>query len=142
MESSNDLSVDNGEAQSLGPVYPNTNGITGDMVLRGLLDDVEFIVYQHDCVNGAAGEHSIVTSGLLGRVRMQNNGVVALPELRSWTQLLEQTGVISETCLDCRSKQFGSQIGEEREPCEFPIAYEWVPFTVTAVGGEDVRVLH
>ena len=62
----------------------------GDMVLRGLLDDVEFIVYQHDCVNGAAGEHSIVTSGLLGRVRMQNNGVVALPELRSWTQLLDR----------------------------------------------------
>lgn len=139
-ESTNDLSVDNGEAQSLGPIYPNANGITTDMVLRGLLDDAEFVIYQHD-VFGAAGEHSEVASGILGRVRMQNNGVVAIPELRAWTQLLEQTGVISETCLDCRSKRFGSQIGEEREPCEYDIDGndEWKDFTVTDVGTEDVR---
>jgi len=138
LEATNDLSVDNAEAQSLGPVYPNTNGITADMVLRGLLDNAPYRVYQH-AVGGGAGEHSIIASGVIGRVRMQNNGTVAIPELRSWTQLLDQTGIISETCLDCRSKQFGSQIGEEREPCEYPIAYEWVPFTVSDVGAESVR---
>ena len=139
-ESTNDISVDNGEAQTLGPVYPNTNGITTDMVLRGLLDDAEFVIYEHD-VYGGAGEHSEVASGILGRVRMQNDGMVAIPELRSWTQLLDQTGIISQTCLDCRTKHFGSQEGEEREWCGYDIDgnNEWQDFTVSAVGSEDVR---
>jgi hypothetical protein len=64
---------------------------------------------------------------------------VAIPELRSWSQLFDQTGIISQTCIDCRTKHFGSQEGEEREWCGFDLAYEWVPFTVTDVGAESVR---
>lgn len=136
IESTNDLAVDNAEAQSLVPVYP-LQGITEDMVNRGTLDNVDFVVYEH-LVGGAAGVHEIKGAGVIGRVRIEQ-GLVVIPELRAYTELLAQTGIISQTSLDCRTKRFGSQEGEEREWCGYDITAEWVPFTVTAVGDETVR---
>lgn len=137
-EATNDLGVDNAEVQTLLPILPMP-GITEDMVVRGELDTAKYIVYEHK-VGGPTDTHTIKQSGVLGRVRFEQ-GLVMIPELRGWTQLLDQTGIISQTCLDCRSKRFGSQSGEEREFCGYDIDgnNEWVDFTVTAVGTETVR---
>lgn len=137
LESTNDLSVDNGEAQSLITLIPDT-GITQAMVDQGLLDTVEFVIYEHDYLGGAAEEHEIMGSGVLGRCRVVQ-GILVAPELRSWTQLLYQTGIISATSIPCRVKRFGSQAGEEREFCGYSLAYEWIPFTVTEEGAEPER---
>jgi hypothetical protein len=137
IEANNDLSVNNAEAQSLMPVYPMP-GITEEMVITGKLDTIPYVVIEHDCVNGAAGEHEIMASGVLGNCRIEQ-GLVVIPELVSWSQLLNQTGIISQTSIDCRSKQFGSQPGDEREYCGFDLTGEWIPFTVTSIGTETVR---
>lgn len=136
-EATNDLSVDNGEARTLMPVFPMP-GITEEMVNLGQLDTVPYVVFEHDCVFGAAGEHEIMAAGVLGACRMEQ-GLVAIPELRSWLQLLNQTGIISQTSIDCRVKHFGSQPGEEREFCGYDITGEWETFTVTDIGDEVVR---
>jgi hypothetical protein len=137
IEATNDLAVDNADAQSLVPVYPMP-GITPDLVQAGKLDTIPYVVIEHDCINGAAGEHEIMASGVLGKCRMEN-GLVAIPALRSWSELLNQTGIISETSIDCRAKHFGSQPGDEREFCGFDLTGEWIPFTVSAIGTEVVR---
>lgn len=137
IEATNDLQADNAEAQSLVPVFPMP-GITPEMVQSGKLDTVPFVVIEHDCVNGAAGEHEIMASGVLGKCRFEQ-GLVAIPELLSWSELLNQTGIISQTSLDCRAKKFGSQPGDEREYCGFDLTGEWISFTVTGLGSENVR---
>lgn len=136
IEATNDLSVDNAEAQTLMPVFPMP-GITQDMVERGDLDSVEYCVWEH-AVGSPDDKAEVMASGIIGKVRIEQ-GLVAFPELVSWSQLLDQTGIISQTSLDCRAKQFGSQPGEEREWCGYDLTYEWVPFTVSAVGEESVR---
>lgn len=137
LEATNDLSVDNGEAQSLITLIPTT-GITQDMVDKGEIDTVEFVIYDHDYLNGAAGEHEVFAAGVLGRCRVVQ-GILVIPELRSWTQLLDQNGLISRTSLQCRSKQFGSQPGDEREYCGYDLTAEWVDFVVIDVGTDSVR---
>jgi len=136
IEATNDLSVDNAEAQSLVSVFP-LQGMTEAMVNNGTLDNVEYVVYEH-VVGGASGVHEIKGAGVIGRVRIEQS-LVVIPELRSFSELLNQTGIISQTSLDCRTKRFGSQEGEEREWCGYDITGEWVAFTVTAVGAEAVR---
>lgn len=137
LEASNDLSVVNGEAQSLVTLIPDT-GITVEMVERGEIDTVEFVVYEHDFLNGGPGEHRIHASGVLGRCKVVQ-GLLVIPELRAWTQLLDQNGLISKTSITCRSRRFGSQEGEEREYCGYDVTAEWRDFVVTAVGSETVR---
>lgn len=137
VEATIDLEVDNADAQTLVPVYP-LPGITLELVQSGKLDTVPYVVIEHDCVNGAAGEHEIVQSGVLGKCRIEQ-GLVAIPALVSWSQLLNQTGIISETSIDCRAREFGSQPGDEREYCGFDLTGEWKPFTVTSLGTEIVR---
>lgn len=137
LESTNDLSVDNGDLMSLATLVPDT-GITQDMVDQGQLDTVEYWIYEHDYHTGGPGQHRIVGNGTIGRCRVEQ-GIMIIPELRSWTQLLQQNGLISMTSIRCRAKHFGSQPGEEREYCGFNIVYEWIPFTVTSVGGETQR---
>lgn len=137
LEASNDISVDNGEAQSLVTLVPGM-GITQAMVDRGDIDTVEFVVYETNFLTNVTAEHRIVGSGVLGRARVIQ-GLLVIPELRSWTQLLDQTGLISKTSIRCRSRRFGSQPGEEREWCGYDITNEWVDFVVTSVGTETVR---
>lgn len=137
-EATNDLSVDNAEFRSLITYVPES-GITKDMVERGELDTVEYVVYEHDYLGGAAGEHRVVASGTLGSVQMEQ-GIVVIPELRSWTQLLKQNGLISRTSINCRAIH-GSMPGERREFCGYDLDAngEWVAFTVTAQGTETER---
>lgn len=136
IEATNDLSVDNAEVQSLVPVYP-MNGITEEMVITGKLDTAPYIVIE-TVIGATAGKHEVMASGVIGKCRIEQ-GVVAIPELLSWSQLLAQTGIISQTSLDCRVKRFGSQPGDEREYCGYDITPEWADFVVTDVGTETVR---
>lgn len=136
IEATNDLSVDNAEAQSLVPIYPMP-GITKDLVERGEFDTVEYVVWEH-AVGSPNDKAEVMASGVLGKVRIEQD-LAAFPELVSWSQLLDQTGIISQTSIDCRAKQFGSQPGEEREYCGFDLTGEWVDFTVATVGTEEVR---
>lgn len=137
IEASIDLSVDNGEAQSLITLIPDT-GITQAMVDRGEIDTVEFVVYETNYLTNVTAEHRIHGSGVLGRCKVVQ-GLLAIPEMRSWTQLLDQTGLISKTSILCRVKRFGSQQGEEREWCGYDVTGEWADFVVTSVGAETVR---
>lgn len=136
IEATNDLSVDNAEIKTLSPIFPMP-GITDELVITGQLDTVPYVLIEHG-VFGGAGEHEIMASGVLGQCRIEQ-GLVVIPELRSWSELLNQTGIISQTSIDCRSKQFGSQPGDEREYCGFDLTGEWQDFTVSAVGDETVR---
>jgi hypothetical protein len=143
LEATNDLTVDNGEARSLIPVYP-TPGITQAMVDRGDLDGARWIVYEHNYLSSAAGKHEIFGGGKLGACRVVQ-GLLVIPELRAWTQLLKQNGLVGKTSLLCRSI-WGSQplgtgggVEEELFPCRYDASGEWVDFTIDALGDEVVR---
>lgn len=132
--SGNDMSVENAEFNSLLDVL----GITEEMVRQGQLDAVRFIAYEHNYRSTVQPEHEIISGGVIGQVRLMY-GMLVIPELRSWTQLLKQNGLVSETSVICRVRRFGSQPGEEREWCGYALAYEWIPATVTSVGTEEER---
>lgn len=138
-----DLGVDNAEAETLQPVFPNPFGITPEMVDRGELDGVHYdilVVNYRDLSMG----HIYWASGPLGEQIVTRNGIVRL-ELRSWSQLMKQRSVVDYTSVTCRA-DFGSMpIGtgggviEERFPCNYDTSGEWVQVEVTAVGAEAVR---
>lgn len=130
-----DLSVDNSEAQTLIAEF-TIPGVTQEMVDRGLLDKVPFIAYRVNYEDLSDG-HEILGSGTLGEQTIKVGGLVVL-ELRSISQQLRQS-VVELDSLTCRVKRFGSQVGEERFPCEYGITGEWVTGTVSAAGDEPTR---
>lgn len=139
-----DLSVDNSEAKTLTPVYPNT-GITYPMVDNGELDGIEFVVMQVNYMDLTMG-HEIMANGPIGEVKIARGGLITV-ELRAWSQLLKQNSVVVYYSKTCRAI-FGSQAeqdssGEaviERYPCNYDIRPEWVEdVVVTSVGTESVR---
>lgn len=137
LAASNDLAVDNGETQTLVPVFP-AQGITVDMVDNGALDGVEFITYKVNFLDTSMG-HEVMASGVIGEVRIVEGGLITF-ENRSWSQLLQQNSVCEVDSLTCRVKHFGSQPGEERFPCMYDVTPEWVHgVVVTDVGIESVR---
>lgn len=138
--SANDLSADNSEAQTLAelPTYPG-QGVTVDMVENGDLDDLEFVLYVFNYEDHSMG-HMILGGGPIGKVRATPDGSLITMELRSWADLLRQNSVAELWALDCRVREFGSQPGEERFPCNYDAsAEEGAEFTVTGVGAETVR---
>jgi uncharacterized phage protein (TIGR02218 family) len=137
LSASNDLTVDNGESETLVPVFP-VEGITTDMVDSGELDGVEYVVYKVN-YNDLTMGHEVMANGQVGNVRIVPGGLVTF-ENRSWSQLLQQNSVCELDSLTCRVKQFGSQPGEERFPCNYDITPEWVfGVSVTSVGADNVR---
>ena len=137
LSASNDLTVDNGESNTLVPIYP-VEGITTDMVDSGELDGVEYVVYKVN-YNDLSMGHEVMANGQIGNVRMLPGGLVTF-ENRSWSQLLQQNSVCEVDSLTCRVKRFGSQPGEERFPCNYDITPEWVyGVTVTGVGADTIR---
>lgn len=137
LSASNDLTVDNGESNTLIPIYP-VEGITTDMVDSGELDGVEYIVYKvnfHDLSMG----HEIMANGQIGNVRMVPGGLITF-ENRSWSQLLQQNSVCEVDSLTCRVKRFGSMPGEERFPCNYDASAEWIfGVSVSSVGFDQFR---
>lgn len=137
LSSANDLSVDNGESQTLVEVFP-AQGITIAMVDSGKLDGVPYVVYLINYKDLTMG-HEIMASGPIGEVRVQRGGLITF-ENRSWSQFLKQNSVCELDSLSCRVKKFGSQIGDERFPCGYDLSAEVVsPVAVTSVGAETVR---
>lgn len=137
LSASNDLTVDNGESQTLIPIFP-VEGITTDMVDSGELDGVEYVVYKVNFQDLSMG-HEVMANGQIGNVRMVPGGFITF-ENRSWSQLLQQNSVCEVDSLTCRVKRFGSQPGEERFPCNYDITPEWVfGVTVTGVGSDTIR---
>lgn len=138
-----DLGVDNAEAETLQPVFPNTNGVTVEMIDRGDLDGIPYdilVVNYRDLSMG----HVHWASGPLGEQIVARNGLVRL-ELRSWSQLMKQRSVVQYTSVTCRA-DFGSQpigtgggVVEERFPCNYDLTGEWVDVEVSAVGADPFR---
>ncbi|GAB3388090.1 DUF2163 domain-containing protein [Lysobacter fragariae] len=133
-----DLSVDNAEARSLQeqPTWPNT-GITEAMIDRGDLSGIEFVVFEVNYNDLTAGRREIFGSGLIGEVKVFPGGLIGI-EQRSWSQVLKQAAANVPYLKTCRAG-FGSQVGDERYPCKFALAGEWVNGTVTAIGAEVTR---
>lgn len=139
LSSTNDLTTDNTDAQTLQeiPTYPG-QGITVEMVENGDLDGVEFVLYALNYEDPSMG-HVILHAGPIGQVRDQVGGLITM-ELRAWADLLRQNSVCTTWGLDCRVRHFGSQPGEEREPCMYDASAELgAEVTVTAIGAESVR---
>lgn len=137
--SNNDLTVDNGEVNTLKeiPTYPNT-GITQEMIDAKALDGVDYVVYQVNYKDLTMG-HEIQGSGPVGEVHQHRGGLITF-ELRSWTQYLLQNSVVELDSLTCRVKRFGSQPGDELYPCMKDISSYWIhDVPVTSVGAETVR---
>lgn len=137
LAASNDLTVDNGEAKTLTPVYPG-QGITEAMVENGLLDGVRYVVMETNYNDGTMG-HRVEASGPIGNVRFTDGGLVTF-ECLSWSDKLRQNNVCTRWSLTCRCRVFGGDYTDEREPCLYDISGEWIEdCVVTAVGGEPVR---
>lgn len=137
LSGSNALTVDNGESQTLVPIYP-VEGITVAMVDNGELDGIEYVVYKVNFADLSMG-HEVMANGQIGNVRILPGGLITFGN-RSWSQLLQQNSVCECDSLTCRVKHFGSQPGEERQPCMYDLSLEvWPEATVTSVGTEDVR---
>lgn len=124
-----DLSVDNSEAEALLAEYP-LDGVTADMIRRGVLDDARFVEY---LVNYLAPENgkAIIGSGTIGELRL-DHGIKVYIERRSLTQTLKQRSIIEAGSVNCRA-----QHGDER--CKFPVDTLWDSAVVASVGTEADR---
>lgn len=129
-----DTSVDNSEATVLllagGPV-------SSAQLETGYLDGAEFTVYEVNYEDLSMG-HYVVQHGYVGRAKVKRGAAFTL-ELRSLVDLLRQEPWEKWQRL-CRVRQFGSQVGEERFPCNYDLSGEWVDdVAVTSVGAESNR---
>jgi uncharacterized phage protein (TIGR02218 family) len=121
-----DLSVENSEAEALLAEYP-LDGVTPEMIRRGVLDDARFIEY---LVNYQAddGGKAILGSGTIGELRAEK-GLKVYIERRSLTQTLKQKSIIELGSVTCRATH-----GDER--CKFPVDTLWDSGIVDTVGAE------
>lgn len=133
--STSDLSVDNAEAMTLIAEYP-VPGVTQAAIDRGYFDGAPFVVFHVNHADLSMG-HEELSAGNIGEQRV-NYGMIAILEQRSFSQQMKSP-VGELYSVTCRCKQFGSQIGDERFPCLYNIASEWVAFTVDNVGDEASR---
>lgn len=145
LQSANDGSVTNAEANTLQPVAGfELEGITQEQIDAGALDKVKFRVFRVNYNDLTAGRCEIVAGGTIGEVKQKVGGLTVL-ELRSLWQQLMQLTLLGLTSLTCRAK-FGSQpygsagpdpdAFEEEFPCGYDLTPEWVSGTVTDVGAE------
>lgn len=137
-----DLGVDNAEATTLAPLVTyETEGFTQAQIDSGALDKTPFVIYRVNYKDLTTGRHEIVAGGTIGEMRSKHGQVTVL-ELRSLSQQLKQS-IVELDSLTCRAI-FGSQplgtgggVVEQRFPCGFDIAAEWVAGEVTSVSGSE-----
>lgn len=127
IDASNVLDVDNLEAKML--IVDGTD-FTEEKIRAGVLDFADFWIYRVDFDDLAAG-HYIVLKGSTGAVRAMD-GLAGVVELRGLSQQLKQTASVELYSLTCRAR-FGSQDGEERQPCFFVTTSIWSSDTVLSV---------
>lgn len=133
--STGDVSVDNSEARIL--LLPGTP-FTEAQVIAGAFDRAKYAVYEVNYTDLTQG-HRVVSAGYLGKPRVERSGSAIAFELRSLVDLLRQVPW-EKWQIRCRVKRFGSQDGEERYPCKYSLAGEWVNNkAVTSVGVESDR---
>lgn len=124
-----DLSVDNSEMEFLIAEF-DVDGITADAMRRGNYDGAEFIQYivnPYDLSDGKA----IISSGYIGRMK-NVDGLIAVLEARSLTQVLKQQSIIELGSNNCRA-----QFGDAR--CQYPVETLWDGGEVDTVGLETDR---
>jgi uncharacterized phage protein (TIGR02218 family) len=130
-----DAAVDNSDARVLalagGP-------ITEAKINAGVYDGAEFTIYEVDYTDLTAGRCYEVQHGYIGKAKSLRGSTFTL-ELRSLIDLLRQEPW-ENWQIGCRVRKFGSQVGEERFPCKYSLAGEWVTAVpVTSVGVENNR---
>lgn len=133
--STSDTAVDNAEARIL--LAENTP-VTEAQIIAGRLDGAKWTVYQVNYEDLSQG-HRTVAHGYLGKPRIGKGGAYVALELRTLVDKLRQVPW-EKWSIRCRVKNFGSQDGEERFPCKYSLASEWVnAVSVTSVGAEPDR---
>lgn len=145
MEAANDMTVNNAEAETLQPIAGfEADGFTQAQIDSGALDGVRFVVLRVNYNDLTTGRSEVIAGGTIGEQKTKVGGLTVL-ELRSWTQWLMQQSIIELDSLTCRAR-FGSQpfgtgggVFEERFPCGFDLAAEWVTGTIDSVGSETDR---
>lgn len=133
-QASADLGVDNAEADTLVPIVGyEVYGFTQEQLDEGALDKVPFVVYRVNYNDLTTGRHEIIGGGTIGEQRTKFGQLTVLELLSLSAQLKQSIGELDS--ITCRAK-FGSQVGDERFPCEFDFAAEWVSGSITAVSAE------
>jgi uncharacterized phage protein (TIGR02218 family) len=124
-----DLSVDNSEMEFLIAEF-DVDGITADAMRRGNYDGAKFIQYIVNPYDVAAG-YAIISSGYVGRMK-NVDGLIAVLEARSLTQVLKQQSIIEMGSNSCRDPFGGPR-------CMFPVETLWDGGEVDTVGTETDR---
>lgn len=128
-----DTGIDNAEAKVIFGIEDTFNkyGITLDMVNSGYLDGARYIRYLVNYMDLRPGVHAELMSGPLGELRTRQ-GRAGLCELRTRSQMLEQTSVCQVGSKSCRA-----DFGVASTGCYYDLTGEWVDFTVTSVQEVD-----
>lgn len=130
-----DAAVDNSDARVL---YLSGGPITEAKINAGVYDGAEFAMLEVNYLDLTPGRSYVVQSGFIGKAKVVRGGLFSL-ELRSMLDLLRQEPW-EKWQIYCRVKRFGSQPGEERFPCKYDLALEWInDVPVTGVGVESNR---
>lgn len=130
-----DTAVDNAEARVL---YLSGGPITEAKINAGVYDGAEFTILEVNYLDLTAGRCRVVQHGHIGKAKTVRGGLFSL-ELRSLIDNLRQEPW-EKWQISCRVKRFGSQVGEERFPCKYSLASEWVnDVPVTGLSVENNR---
>lgn len=139
MQGNSDLSVDNGEADSLMPEFDVP--ISEADIRAGAYDFARFTAYLVNYQNLSAGA-IVLRQGTLGRVTIDASGLSFVNEMRGLSAELKQS-LCQKDSLTCRAT-FGSQpegdssgAPTEKFPCGVDAEALLVNGTVTAVGLEN-----
>jgi uncharacterized phage protein (TIGR02218 family) len=131
IDSTSVLDVDNLEAKML---VVDSSDFTEQKINAGVLDFADFWIYRVNFDDLAAG-HYIVLKGTTGAVRSMD-GLAGVVELRGLSQGLKQTASVELYSITCRAR-FGSQDGEERQPCFFDTTSLWSSDTILSVDSTE-----
>lgn len=135
-----DLSVDNAEATSLLPEYPEYEIPVSEADIRsGAYDFARARLMQLNFADTSMG-HVTLWEGTIGQVSINSDGLSFVTELRGLAAQLKQS-LCEKDSLTCRatfgSGAFGSGVEtEERFPCGFDASGLWEEATVSAVTDE------
>lgn len=133
--STSSTAVDNSEARIL--LLPGTP-FGEAAVVAGAFDGAQWWVFEVNYADLSMG-HVTLGHGIVGKPKVGPRAAYVTLELRSWLDLLRQEPW-EHWQRRCRVRAFGSQEGDERFPCKYSLASEWVnDVAVTAVGVENNR---
>lgn len=131
LASTADLAVDNSEMEFLIAEF-DVDGITSEAMRTGKYDGAKFIQYMVNPYDIPAGK-AIISSGYIGRMK-NVDGLTAVLEARSLTQILKQQSIIEMGSNSCRVREFGDA------RCGYPVETLWDSGDVGTVGLETDRV--